>query len=121
MKEDALGKGDPRRMHFLKEAMKEDVSGIKEDVPGVMEDVYGVKDDVPGVKEKVFGVKDDVPGVKENVPYVPGIKENVYGVKEDVPGKGDHVGECCFFCPWSSPPPRPSCCPPSRPHLSSGP
>jgi hypothetical protein len=84
-------------MHLVKETMNEDASCIKEDVPGVMEDVYGVKDDVPGVKE------------------------NVYGVKEDVPGKGDHVGECCSFCPWSSPPPRPSYCPPSRPHLSSEP
>ncbi len=87
---------------------------MKEDVPGVKEDVPSKVDHEGGCASKRETMKVDVSGIKEDVP-------GVYGDKEDVPDKGDHEGECYSFCPWSSPPPRPSCCPPSRPHPSSEP
>jgi predicted nucleic acid-binding Zn-ribbon protein len=46
------------------EPIKQDVSGLKQDMTGVKQDVSGLKQDMTGVKQDVSGLKQDMTGVK---------------------------------------------------------
>ncbi|CQR70482.1 hypothetical protein SOV_40140 [Sporomusa ovata DSM 2662] len=63
------------------EELRQDVSGLKEDVAGLKLDVGGLQEDVAGLKLDVGGLKEDVAGLKLDVG---GLKEDVAGLKLDL-------------------------------------
>ncbi|QQY79106.1 hypothetical protein EDD65_10820 [Keratinibaculum paraultunense] len=68
--------------------LREDVSGLKNDMVGVREDVSGLKNDMAGVKEDVSGLKNDMVGVREDVS---GLKGRVYKIENKLDKMDDKL------------------------------
>jgi len=63
------------------EELRQDVSGLKQDVAVLKQDVSGLKQDVAVLKQDVSGLKQDVVGLKQDVS---GLKQDVVGLRQDI-------------------------------------
>jgi len=63
------------------EELRQDVSGLKQDVAVLKQDVSGLKQDVAVLKQDVSGLRQDVVVLKQDVS---GLKQDVAGLRQDI-------------------------------------
>ena len=61
--------------------LRQDMSGVKQEIGGIKQDIVGLKQEVSGIKQDISGLKQEVSGVKQDIS---GLKQEVSGLKQDM-------------------------------------